>query len=115
MATDPEHGRQLFAYLRHLDTLSTGAVILQIGFLEKIFPHPKWKALVAVSLISFTVSIVASVVAQTATLGRFSRYSWVWADRGFSISCFALFTVWLGFMSGLTTLMTFALKNLFTL
>ena len=62
-----EHKRQTFAYLRHLNTLSSGAIILQIGFLEKVFPHPEWKFLIAISLTSFVASIIASVISQTIT------------------------------------------------
>src|SRR5205823_5624815 len=106
------HKKQTFAYLRHLNTLSSGAIILQIGFLEKVFPHPKWKFLVAISLSSFVASIIASVISQTIILGRYSDEEWGGESR---VGCTALYGVWLGFILGLVSIVIFAMRNLFTL
>src|SRR5438132_3482750 len=63
-----EHFKHSFEYLRHLTTLSAGAIVLQVGFVERLSPDPKYKALVAISIVSFTASIMASVISQWGLL-----------------------------------------------
>ena len=70
-----EHFKHSFEYLRHLATLSAGAIALQIGFVEKLFPHPKFRALVAVSIIAFTGCILSSIATQWGLLGFIGRHS----------------------------------------
>ena len=71
---DPEseieqrHIDRLIDYLKQFITLSTGSIILQTAFLEKIFPHPKWKGLIAASLISLTACLISAVGIYTALL-----------------------------------------------
>ncbi|HEV7744814.1 MAG TPA: hypothetical protein VGO56_07445 [Pyrinomonadaceae bacterium] len=101
-----------FSFLRYVGTLSSGAIALQIGFLERVFPHPKWKALVAISIILFTAAIIGAVVSQWALLGMVnvapteSRRTWG--------GCFMV-VMWASFVLGLTLAVVFSLINLFTL
>jgi len=59
-----EKSERGFSFVRQVITFSAGAIALQIGFLEKIFPHPKWKGLIAVSVGSFTLAIVSAVISE---------------------------------------------------
>jgi hypothetical protein len=101
-------------YVKHFSALSTGSILLQITFLEKIFVHPRWKVLMAVSPLSFTSSLVGSTVAFTI----FTAESWVTARpfwRGqvaITIRATCLVVMWLGFLWGIVALSIFALRNL---
>ncbi len=111
-----EYAKNVVEFIKHLTTLSTGAIVLQIAFLEKVFPHPHWKAFIAVSLLSFTLSIVASGVAYTTLLpaGR-SRWLFGPITTGEMVGLFGIWVSLLGVLLGILNLVIFALKNLFTL
>ena len=101
-----------FSFLRHLSSLSAGGIVLQIGFIEKVFPHPQWKAWIAVSIISFTASIVFSVVSQWSMLGIMN----VGPTEGFmNVGGFAVVLMWITFVFGLIVAVAVSLKNLFQL
>jgi uncharacterized membrane protein len=104
-----EHLKHSFEYLRHLTALSAGAIVLQVGFLEKLFPDPKYKALVAISIVSFTGAIVSSVITQWGLLSFLGHKS---VEKGLKTGCFVIL-MWLGFLVGLLTAVSFALINLF--
>ena len=114
-----EYGKNLVEYLKHLTTLSTGSIVLQIAFLEKVFPHPRWKVALLVSLLSFTLSIISSVVVYTLVLldslepnreSLFASSEW----RG-NVGASGILITWLGFLLGIIFLVIFALRNLFAL
>lgn len=107
---DQEGEKLFFDSMKHLTTLNTGSILLLVTFLEKLFSNPRWKALIAVSLICFVISIVCSVssMLQSANhvkhAGRFPRL-----ETGLKSTIYysALFT----FIVGLAGLVAFALKN----
>ncbi len=109
MAINSEHFKHSFKYLRHLTTLSAGAIVLQVGFLEKLFPAPQYKALVAVSVVAFTGSILSSVVTQWALLSYLADGS---VKHDTKAGCLVIL-MWMGFLVGLVTAVAFALINLF--
>jgi hypothetical protein len=78
-----------------------------------VFPHPKWKLLIAASLILFTSVIVGSVATQTMTIPLHSGRQPEAIERRLTV--LSVVIVWGGFVGGLLTLIVFALKNLFTL
>jgi hypothetical protein len=45
---------------KHLTTLSTGAILINVALLEKLFTTPKWKILVGAAFLSFLISVVLS-------------------------------------------------------
>lgn len=106
---DSEHMKHSFEYLRHLTSLAAGAIVLQVGFLEKIFPSPKYKALVAISIISFTATILASIITQWGLLSFLSHKD---RDKGTKYGCFVIL-MWASFIVGTLTAVSFALINLF--
>ena len=104
-----EHFKHSFEYLRHLTTLSAGAIVLQVGFLERLFPDPKYKALVAISIVSFTASIMASVVSQWGLLSFLGHRS---VEKGTKTGC-SVILIFVCFVIGVLTAVVFALINLF--
>ena len=109
-------------YLKYLTTLSTGSIILQIAFIERVFAHPKWKAVLILSLLSFTVSIVAAVAAYTMIImagedaGRGIQRRTIWGPKN-EDAAGELFLVitWSTFLAGILFLVVFSLRNLFAL
>lgn len=100
-------------YLKHLTTLSTGAVVLIATFLEKFAPHPHWRAAVIVSLLGFLAAILGSVAAMTGlamdAAAAGTEASGDWVD---GMQVLGVMATWLGFVVGITALTIFALKNL---
>ena|ERR1043165_3005906 len=117
-SSDPETEEQrrthdrLIEYLKHLTTLSTGTIVLQIAFLEKLFPHPRWKALIVVSLMSLSVSVLGSVAAYTMLLGQTPTEL---SERQTEILAGLMVSVWAGFLLGILILGVFGVKNLLLL
>jgi hypothetical protein len=112
----PAYATLVADYLRHVTNLSTGAVVLQIAFLEKVFPHPKWKATIVVSLASFGVSIIAATFSQAMVISLSGENPHPYR-AGIQVAKVGLRTMivsWFGFLFGVLTTMVFVLKNLFT-
>jgi hypothetical protein len=105
---DPEGTRETLLYLRHLSTLSTGAIILQIGFMENLFRSPKWIGLIVTSLVSFTISTVACVAGQNVVLHKGTG----WTAKEQESGLVWLIIIYLTFAVGLLSLLIFTLKNL---
>jgi len=107
-----EFHKAFFDYLKHITTLSTGSVILLAAFLEKLFVQPKWKFLVAVALVGFMLSVVASVIVHSMMIINFEP-----GEEPTDKETMALVTIligaWLGFLIGIVSLTIFSIKNLF--
>lgn len=113
-----EFSRNLVEYLKHLTTLATGSIVLQIGFVEKVFPHPKWKGFIVVSILSLTASIVTSVIAYTVIViesGNPERQRPLGQGRPEMLGMGAVVGSWVGFLLGIIAMVVFALRNLFTI
>lgn len=102
----------LFDYLKHITTLCTGSILLMVAFLEKLFTTPEWKACVAVSLISFVLSVVCSLIGQVAVIEMIDDRKTV-ASWAHPLFWRMIIGVWISFVVGLVSLLVFALKNLY--
>lgn len=110
-----EEGWKLhFEVLKHVTTLCTGSVLILIAFIEKIFTAPRWKFLVVVSLISFLLSIIFSVLTMVyiaSSVRDVTAVGYWRREMGMRI------TSWLGtvgyicFLLGLCALVLFTMKN----
>lgn len=116
MQTEPktaEYAKTYFDYLKHLSTLSTGSIVLEIAFLDKAFPRPQWKAFAIISLIAFTFSVVGSVILYTLglnhSIGQFK------GEGAQVVGCWSLMVTWGGFLIGISSLTVFAIRNIFAL
>ena len=101
----------LLDYLKHISSLSTGSILLIVAFLEKLFVHPEWRIFIGISLVSFLLTIIATVAAQAFVVEQidFEKASEkVKRYTGIVIIC-----MWAFFLIGLTSLIVFALKNLY--
>lgn len=99
-------------FLKHLTTLSTGSILLMVTFLEKLFLNPQWKHLVWVSFLSFALSIIGCLSIHLLSVLSVSK------DSDAPISNYSLITqlilllvAFLGFLTGIISLICFALKN----
>lgn len=112
-----EASKLSFESMKHLTTLDTGAILLMVTFLEKLFANNReWTSLIGIALVLFILSIVAAVSAlmQTAAIHRAIAINDVpdWRYR-------ELFRMWTktialcAFVFGIICLGTFALKNLY--
>jgi hypothetical protein len=99
-------------YVRHISTLSAGAIALQVGFLEKVFPHPQWKPLIAVSIISFTISIGSALRVHWFILE--SKVGGLTVEAVIQGGRFVRLMSW-SFGIGLIVAVVFSLRNLFAL
>jgi hypothetical protein len=65
-----EQEKFLVDYLKHITTLSTGSILLIMGFVEKLFKSPEYKYLVGISLSFFLLTILGSLIVYTLSLAR---------------------------------------------
>ena len=111
-----ELSKMSFESMKHLTTLSTGAIVLMVTFLEKLFSsNREWTALIGAALISFVLSIVtsASALVQINNLltSVFTLHADMhWRDKFRMWTNVVAFT---SFVIGIILLVIFAFKNLY--
>jgi hypothetical protein len=110
---EPVYTSIYFDYVKHLNTLASGSIILEVSFLEKIFPHPRWRVLAVLSLAFFTVSVISALLLYSSTVTAAGR-SFV-APKDDRMGRILLRLVLLGFLLGITSLAVFGMKNLLVL
>jgi hypothetical protein len=106
---------QLFnEYIKHINTLSTGSILILVTFLEKLFLHPEGKWLVSVSIIGFLVSIIGGVT--TKTIFTFIAYHSTDEDEVGNtqnlVRGLGIWALWLGFLIGISSFAIFGVINL---
>lgn len=104
----------LTEFAKHLTTMSTGALLILIAFLEKVFVTPKWRLFAVLALLNFGLAIVLSARAYSG-LSRFHlrkdykrRLKWEW-EAILKLRK----TAWAMFSFGIFSLLIFAIRNLF--
>ena len=100
-----------FEFYKHLTTLSTGAIVILSTLLEKLFENPEGTVYVKWSLISFIISVIASVMLMGFMARRQASYGETDKFRdpaGYIIH----YIVWWGFIAGISCLASFAWVNL---
>jgi hypothetical protein len=105
---DERYHDRLIEYVKHLTTLSTGSIVLEVAFLERFFPQPKWRALIVVSLVALATSVVASVIAHTALMTEPRKYT----QARESTFVFSIAAMWAGFLVGIIALGIFGIRNI---
>ena len=107
---DDERTKLVIDYYKHLNTLSTGSIVLIGAFLEKLSKQPQCKWLAALSLIGFMLSVIGAVGGFTFDLFANSKYGvpqwWAYCQ------IVGLVLTWCGFLLGVAALVAFALINL---
>lgn len=110
---EPVYTSVYFDFVKHLNTLVTGSIILEVSFLEKIFPHPQWRLFAALSLAFFTVCVIASLLLYSLTVTAAGRP--LVTPKDDRIGRLLLRLILVGFLVGITSLTVFGMKNLLAL
>ncbi len=103
-----------FEYLKHLTTISTGSILLLVAFMDKIFTQPEWKTSIAISLVSFLLSIILCAISQATIIEKASEkddLKWRNKIQNFTVGLF-LFAL-LSYVVGVVSLVVFGLKNIY--
>jgi hypothetical protein len=61
-----EGDKLLHDTMKQLVTISSGSILVIVALLEKVFPNPRWKVLVAIGFVGFLICIIASLVMMRA-------------------------------------------------
>lgn len=101
-----------FDYLKHISSLCTGSILLIMAFLEKLFKNPEWKFCIAISIVSFLISVIASVAAQASVIEQIDHPDRV-GKWSLPLMNWSFIGVWFFFLLGLISLTIFALVNLY--
>jgi len=103
-----------FEYLKHLTTISTGSILLLVAFLDKIFTQAKCKSAIAVSLISFLLSIILCAISQATIIEKASeKDNLTWRNKIQNLTVGLFLFALLSYVIGVISLVAFGLKNLF--
>jgi hypothetical protein len=97
---------------KHLTTLSTGAIVILVALLEKVFVNPKWRALVVAAFCFFLLTILGSlqtmmVCAHDVRYGSSARNELLVFRLWTALLCLLCFVL------GVLSLVVFATKNLY--
>jgi glucan phosphoethanolaminetransferase (alkaline phosphatase superfamily) len=97
---------------KHLTTLNTGAVLIIVALLEKLFSNPKLKGLVGFSFLCFIISIITSLAAMNIASLYFKndRYLDSYEHKREPVM---YWTSLLAFYLGLVSLVTFTMINFY--
>ena len=118
LTQEQRHQRDLASHayeqdlFKHVASLSTGAVVILVTFLEKLRGVPHWRPLIGVSLGAFGLSVLALVGMQLLSVNNVSKEPDAELSTrgviGFLLIVIAGFG---GFAVGLTCLILFGIKN----
>lgn len=107
-----ESAKLWYDAFKHLTTISTGSILILVAFMEKLFMHPKWKAMVIVSFLSFVVSIVASVLNMTLLADQIAELETPPSALS-NAEGWALVFGFGGFLIGVVSLIIFSTRNFY--
>jgi len=99
-------------HFKHLTTLSSGFILVMAMFMSKVFDNPSWTWLVALSLFSFIVSVVSSLVAHAYYIDCLQRFSDFLGDRTGKPTVVSTIVAWAAFVLGIVSLSLFSIINL---
>jgi hypothetical protein len=101
-------------YIKHINTLSTGSILLMVTFLEKIFTNPHQKWLVIISLIMFLTSIIGGVLLKTIlSANALDGIDENYVDKSeILLKRIGVLIMWIGFLLGIISLGIFGIINL---
>lgn len=103
-----EEVKLMFEHTKHITTLSAGSIVAIVTFYEKLGAQKDWKILIAVSLMSFVISIVSGLLAQIGTIDAFKL-----EDNEKDIPTAISFAACWGFFSiAMISLCIYGVKNL---
>jgi len=105
-----EKGADYFYHtMKHLTTLSTGAIIILATFLEKVFMNPTWKCLIAITLVSFLISILFAVFSMMYVSDVISKIN----KKIMICLCITYSISGISFIVGISCLVIFTIHNFY--
>jgi hypothetical protein len=111
--TAHQEGEKLyFDSMKHLTTLNTGSILLLVTFLENLFRQPRWRPLIAVTLVSFVLSTLCSVSSMLQS-ANYVKHSGRIRDLEMTVRDLIYYLSLATFLLGLASLVVFALRNLY--
>lgn len=99
-------------FIKLTTTLSTGAILLIVTFLEKLFQKPMWKPLVVISLLLFLLSVLLCIGYFTLLIPNFGKKGEEIGDTQTAIMSGVMLWALLLLLAGLTLMAIFAAANL---
>jgi hypothetical protein len=108
-----EAQKLIFDTFKHLTTISTGAVLLLLAFLERLFKNPEWQALVAVAFTGFILTTIASIILMVMIATDIRSYGTEFSNKQEAVMMISLVLTILSFSVGIASLVVFALKNFY--
>lgn len=107
-----EGQKQLFEYLKHLTTLSSGSIVLLATFLEKVFRNTEWKFLIGIIFVSLSISLFFSVAAMFLVSYYHVKIDKM-AEHVFNMAMKHLSVAYLSFFIGILSLVILGVKNFY--
>lgn len=108
-----EAQKLVFDGFKHVTTISTGAILILVAFLEKVFTTPKWKLLIAVSFAGFIISTVCAVICMHITAFDMRSYGEEDSVSNSIVATVALVGTISSFLIAISSLVIFSLRNFF--
>lgn len=107
-----ESWKLVYDFFKHITTLDTGAILLLVGLLEKLFKEPKWRPLVGLAIILFLTSLVSCLATMYLMAFFISQGG---KPGGFpeAIAIVPFLLAIVGFVGGLCCLGAFTMKNFY--
>lgn len=109
-----EFYKSMHEFLRHLSTLSTGAILILSAFMKHVFATPIWKSALAISVFCFLITVVASVASYLFILKFLPRESPKRNLVKWEINVFAysFMIALVSFALGMVSLALFLIRNI---
>ena len=107
-----EQRKAVYDFLKHFMTLSSGALVLVATLIEKVFPQPIHRELVAMAMAGLAVSLVAGGLTYFILLAHYPRVGAVRmtsSDRRWYLASMAVMLT--GFLTGMGSLVWFFVVN----
>ena len=104
-----DSAKLFFELFKHMTTLSTGTIVVMGTFLENVFQNPEWMFLVVITFVGFIASLIFSLGAMIFFAIHVREPL---AENEKTTATYLVILSMSGFLVGMMSLTTFAVKNL---
>jgi hypothetical protein len=101
-----ESSKLMVETMKHLTTVSVGAILIMVGLLQTVFKAPHWKAVLTISFVGFCLSNLVAVRLMMFCVGHVARGEASNEPTGF----YRMASY--GFLIGVLCFVGFVLRNL---
>jgi len=106
-----ERSKHIQEYLKHLTTLSTGAIVLLVALWDKVGSSAEWLFLVRIAVAAFFLSILGAVASMTINMVQFTGMKKQTPRREKVVGGFGLCVCWICFLAAVCALSIFVCRN----